>query len=360
MKRLFLIATVFMLVAFTILTGCSSKNTDSEQKAAKTNASDNKQGQPSGTTSGNKPVKAKVKLGSTSATSSHYAYAVSLANSIKKGTDGNITAEVMETGASVDNTRLMKRGDVDLGLITGNIQYDAYNGTGVFKDQKPFKEMRMMFAYADSPDIIIARADSGVKTLQDLNGKKFSAGIAGSSTQTEVKQMLETLGIKPDFVSATLDDAIEKVKNREIVGLAKAATDLDKPDASYVSLSTLTDVNVIGFTDEQMKTVEEKNPQLVKYEVPANVYKNQPNKVIEFGHISAYAVSNKLSEDVVYGMFKSIIENKSIQEEAFAGVKKFDYLDSTIKSSSIPLHPGVIKYFKEKNVNVPDKLIPKQ
>ncbi len=344
-KRSFIMAIVLVLFSFAILTGCGKSQ--SETSASESNT-------------GDKSIQAKLKIGATSATSSHYAYYVALANSIQKGTNENITAEVMETGASVDNIRLMKRGDVDLGLITGNIQYEAYNGTGVFKDQGPYKDLRMFLAYADSPVILIVRADSGVKTLEDLHGMKFSAGFAGSATQTEVQQMLDSLGIQPEYVSATLDDAIEKIKNREIVGLAKAATDLDKPDASYVSLSTLTEVNIIGPTEEQAKIIAEKNPQLVKYEIPANIYANQPNKLIEFGHVSATGISNNVSEDVVYEMVKAIVDNKTIQEEAFAGVKKMDYLNGTIKNSSIPLHPGVIKYLKENNVEIPDNLIPQE
>ena len=60
--------------------------------------------------SNTKEVRANLKFGTTSATSGPFAYFVFVANSIKESTNGNINVDVVETGASVDNIRLMKRG----------------------------------------------------------------------------------------------------------------------------------------------------------------------------------------------------------------------------------------------------------
>lgn len=297
-----------------------------------------------------------LKVGATPSSTSHYSYFVALANSINKGTNGKIKVDVVETSASLDNLRLMSRGDIDFGLVTSYVQFDAYNGVGLFANAKPYKELRSFITYSVAPVPIYVRADSGIESVYDLNGKKFNAGVSGSSTAEEVKLMLSTLGIKPDYVDASLDDAMEMIKNKEIVGYSISASSVKSPDASVLSLSTLIDIKVLGFSKEDAEKIEKNNPNLIRYEIPANVYDNQPKPLAVFGHTSSVAVSTNLPEDVVYEMFKATVENKAMQEEAFPSVKNYDYLNFIIESSTIPIHPGVIRYLEEQGIEVPEKL----
>lgn len=305
---------------------------------------------------GESGTKANLKVGATPSSSSHYTYFVALANSIKKGSKGKLNVDVVETSGSVDNVRLMKRGDVDFGLVTSTTQFDAYNGKGEFSKGKPYKELRMFIPYSSAPVPIFVRADSKIETVYDLEGKKFNAGVSGSSTADEVKLMLSTLGIKPNYVDATLDDAIEMVKNREIVGLAKSASTVDSPDASILSLSTLIDIKVLGFSKDDSDKIARENPNLLRFEIPANIYENQPKPLNVFGHVAAVAAPTTLSEETGYKMFKAIVENKKIQEESFPSLKNYDYFKFITESSPIPLHPGVIKYLEEKGIKIPEKL----
>lgn len=307
----------------------------------------------SGGESGKKVI---LKAGAPPASSSAYSYYVALANSVKEGTKGKINVDVVETGASVDNIRLFKRGDIDFGTVTNSTQFDSYYGEGVFAKDEPYKDLRMFIPYSISPIALVVRADSKIESVYDLEGKKFNAGVAGSSTAEEVKLMLGTLGIEPDYVEATLEDAIEMVKNREIVGLAKTASAVDTPDASILNLSTLIDLKVLGFTKEDADKIQNKHPKLLKFEVPANVYENQSEPLNAIGLVGAVAAPTTLSEETAYEMFKAIVENKEMQEEAYPTLKELDYFETIIQTSTIPIHPGVIKYLEENGVEVPEKL----
>ncbi len=55
---------------------------------------------------------------------------------------------------------------------------------------------------------VIVRKDSGVKTLKDLEGKPFVAGFMASVCEKDVMEMLDILGIKPNYVRASIDDSI--------------------------------------------------------------------------------------------------------------------------------------------------------
>ena len=105
------------------------------------------------------PAGAKnLSLGSTNATSSHYQIAVAMGKAIEAGMSGT-TVTVVETGASVDNVRRLMRGEIDLGLVAGDVFVQARNGTGQFKGHA-VKDLVALYPYDDSILNIAVRADS--------------------------------------------------------------------------------------------------------------------------------------------------------------------------------------------------------
>lgn len=300
--------------------------------------------------------KSNYKLGALTATSSSYSFYVAVANSIKKGTNDKFAVDVIETSASNDNVRLLKRGDIDMGLVTSFTQIEAYNGIGAFEEAGPYEELRMFLPSSIQPVPFFIRADSNIETVYDLDGKKFNPGTAGSATATSTKLILDTLGIYPEYVEATLDDAIEMVKNKEIVGFAKGSSSVDLPDASVISLSTLIDIKTLGLTKEDADIVGEALPNLTRIVVPANIYDGQSEAIETFGQIGAMASTTNLSEQAGYEIFKAIVENKAMQEEAYPSVKTIDYVDLLLEYSEIPIHAGVVKYLEETGVEVPEHL----
>ncbi len=298
-----------------------------------------------------------IKIGSSNPSSSHYALAIALAESVKAGTKGRVTADVIQSGGSVANIKLLRRGEIAFGIAAGGNQYQAYTGTGPFEGAA-YPDLRTFLLYSITPVVMVVRADSGVKTVYDLNGKRFNAGISGSSTERETRSALGALGIKPDYYSASLDDAMSEMKDRRIVGFTKSAASLTSPDGSVLDVSALLDIRVLEVpeTDKILKA----DPTLIITTVPAGVYEKQgqtgPMKV--FGHVSGYASSKTVDTEIIYQAYKAIVENKEIQVKAFPGVKEADYLETTVGLANIPLHAGVIKYLREKGVSVPDRLVP--
>jgi TRAP transporter TAXI family solute receptor len=299
----------------------------------------------------------QIKIGSSPASSSHYGLAVALGESVKLGTGGKMTADVLQTNGSVANIKLLQRNEIAYGIAAGGIQYQAFHGVGPFEGAA-YKDIRTFFLYNTTPVMIVVREDSGVKTVHDLNGRRFNAGIQGSGTEREVRAVLESVGVKPDYYSASLDDAMNAMKDNRIVGLAKSAAGLTSPDGSILDLSALIKVRVLPIPDAEK--VMQSHPTLMVATVPMGVYEKQgqtaPLKVQ--AHASGYATSTKVSADVIYQSLKSIIANKEMQEKVFPAVKGVDYADTTIELANIPLHAGVIRLFKEMGKTIPTNLIP--
>ncbi|MBW2513636.1 MAG: TAXI family TRAP transporter solute-binding subunit, partial [Deltaproteobacteria bacterium] len=92
--------------------------------------------------------------------------------------DLNVTA--IATGGSVDNNRQARKENLDVWLTHALTAYDNWNGVGVFKDEKPFKSIRMLSGVYENHHHFVALEKSGIKTMSDLKGKKVVLGSAGS------------------------------------------------------------------------------------------------------------------------------------------------------------------------------------
>src|SRR5512143_2037321 len=169
-------------------------------------------------------------MGSTQSSSSHYAYFVAVAKIINARVP-EVAISVVETGASVDNINRIKKGDLDMGMTTIHLQYQAYHGLDAWKD-KPIKDQYVMWVYQPAPQNFVVREDSGVKTVYDLAGKPFNPGIRGSATEKTVEAILDALGVVPNFVRGGTEDAVASIKDKRVVGYVKSGAGVDSLDAS--------------------------------------------------------------------------------------------------------------------------------
>ncbi len=298
-----------------------------------------------------------IKIGSSNPSSSHYALSVALGESIRVGTEGRIVADIIQSGGSIANMKLLRRGEIAFGIADGASQHHAYHGSGAFEGAI-YPDVRTFFLYNVTPVILVVRADSGVKTVYDLNGKRFNAGLSGSATERETRSAFEALGVKPNYYSASLDDAIDAMKDKRIVGFTKSAASISSPDGSVLDAGALLDIRVLVIPEPEK--IVKHDPTLIITTVPAGVYEKQgqPGAFTVFGHVSGYATTKQIDPEIVYRSFRAIVENKDMQVKVFPGVKASDYLKMTVEMTSIPLHAGVVRYLKEKGVSVPDKLVP--
>ncbi|MBI5606860.1 MAG: TAXI family TRAP transporter solute-binding subunit [Deltaproteobacteria bacterium] len=300
--------------------------------------------------------KKQLAMGSTQSSSSHYAYFVAVAKVINaKVPEVNIS--VVETGASVDNINRMKKGDLDMGMTTVHVQYQAYHGLGVWKD-KPIKDQYVLWVYQAAPQNFVVREDSGVKTVQDLAGKPFNPGMRGSATEKTAESILSALGVVPNYYRGGTEDTVASIKDKRTVGYVKSGAGVDTLDASTLDIATFTPIRLLGFTPKDIATVQAKFPFLSTVSLPKGLYKDSP-AYKTFAMLIGVAAKKDLPEDLVYKMVKSACENIADQVAAYPSIKGVNLAKLTLETSTVPLHPGAIKYYKELGLKIPDNLIPK-
>lgn len=288
--------------------------------------------------------KSSITFGSTNATSSNYALAVAMSKAIKKELP-NANVSMIETGASVDNVRRMTKGEIDFGLVMADTSIQALAGTGPFQG-KAVEDLAVLYVHDIVTLQLVVRADSGVATLKDLQGKKFSAGIRGSGAELLTRQMFQLMGIEPQWSPGSIQDAIEGTQNRQLAGYSKYGVGAGL-DATLRELMVSTPMRYLSFDKEQQAAILAKIKGVDFAEIPANTIPGQAavTTPIVFGTYSARV--GTMDDATAFSIAKAINENKQFLVDVFPHLKDMNFKAVALKSETLglKLHPGAKKYW---------------
>jgi len=294
----------------------------------------------------------KMLIGSTSASSSHYGYFVAVSQVVNAKVP-NLETSVVETGATVDNLRRIARDQIDFGLVTTNVMSQAYYGKESFAGS-PVKA-KLLWVYVIAPQNVIVRKDSGITSIAGLNGKKFNPGLKGSATEKTSEAVFKAIDVTPDYYRGSTTDIVSAVKDNHIVGYVKSGAGL-KLDASTRDISTFTPISILTLTSDQTASIQKAMPELSTVNVPAGAGPGI-GAYTTWGFAVACAAGLKMDEETAYRIVKAICEDKTVQATAMSDVKNVDFVEMTLKFATSPLHPGAIRYFKERGASIPEQLI---
>ncbi len=305
--------------------------------------------------------KVDLNFGVINSNSSHYLHFVAKAKVWNEKVPlVNIT--VVAAGSPSQNVAQLVSGQFDLVNYDPVAGYDMFNGVGDWQG-KPIADLRILFNDVDFVNVIMVREDSGIRSIEDLNGKAFHPGQPGSSAARAVQSAFDLLGIKPNYLQGSTADAIKAVQDKKIVGYVKATAVGTKADATMLQLAATTKMRAIGFSKTQSDQISAKFPQYTFNVLPkgaeGNFYNNDQD-VLCFSAGLGQATLKKLDAGIVYEMVKAVFANKSTIDQAYPGYGAYDLAQQTIKFAAIPLHAGTVRYLKEIGVTVPAKLIPSE
>ncbi|MGB9920045.1 MAG: TAXI family TRAP transporter solute-binding subunit [Moorellales bacterium] len=264
------------------------------------------------------------------------------------------TAEV--TGASVENLRLVGNGDIQMGLAMDDAVYHALKGIQEFN--APIKVYTLFEMYPHFLHMVTL-SGSSINSVYDLKGKRVSVGAPGSGTEVMSRQVLEALGITyNDFTVHRLSftENTEALRDNVIdVGIWSVGP----PTSSIMDLATTHKIKLIGLAKEDIEKVIAKHPYYYPMELPAGTYQGVDSPVAGVSVWNACVVSPELSEEMVYNIAKAVFEHVNELIAVYPGAK-WTTPESTVKYATAPLHPGVVKYFREIGVQVPERLLPEK
>lgn len=279
----------------------------------------------------------------------------SLINS-KLGSEG-IVASAQESGGSPENINMMARGEAEAAVLLASVVVDAYNGKGAFEG-KPYKDLRMITVLWPNVVQMVVTEKSGIKTYQDLRGKRVSVGQLGSGTEPNTKAALDGAGmtykdIVPEFLG--FSQSADAIKDGRIVA-AQLSGGIPHPSVLDLFASRV-GVRLLSLTQEEIERACERHPEFAEFTIPANTYPGQDYVVRTIATTTALGIRKDIPEELVYKITKTIFENLDYIHKSYSALEYMS-LERAIPGLVAPLHPGAVRYFKERGLKIPEKLIP--
>ena len=141
-----------------------------------------------------------ITIGTGGQTGVYYVVGQSICRLVNRLEDANIKCNAPSTGGSVANINGIKSGELDMGVAQSDVQYQAYNGTKSFEGDA-YTDLRAVFRVHGEPLTLLARADSGITTLDDLEGKRVNIGNPGSGQRNTMQVVMDAKGWTEDTFS---------------------------------------------------------------------------------------------------------------------------------------------------------------
>ena len=268
-----------------------------------------------------------------------------LVNKNRKET--GVRCSVESTGGSVYNVNTIKEGELEFGVAQSDIQYNAYNGVVQF-DGEPFEGLRSVFSVHPEPFTVVARADSGVSTFEDLKGKRMNIGNPGSGQRATMEVVMDKLGwTSDDFALATELKPAEQSAALCDNQIDAMVYTVGHPSGSIQEATTACDSVLVEVAGPAIDELVADNPYYRTAIIPGGMYRGNDEDVQTFGVGATIVTSADVSEDAVYAVVSAVFDNfedfKGLHP-AFANLKPEEMIKAGL---SAPLHPGAVKYYKE-------------
>lgn len=324
-KNLFKLTTILSVMALFILAACGSDSSNG-----------------SGGGEGEQEVEfLSILTGGTTGT--YYPLGGMFAQLIEEETGISTTAESSQ--ASAANMTALKDEKAEIAFVQTDIAYYAANGELMFEGDKIDMVSAIGALYPETVQLVTT-AKSGIKTFDDLKGKKVSVGAPGSGTFANAEQLLEIHGLTMDDIDPQNLDFGESQESLQSGQIDAAFITAGAPTAAVETLNATTEVVIVPVEEAKADELIEKYPYYAKDVVPKGTYGLEADvPTVSVG--AMLVVQNNIPDDVVYDITKAIYDNASSLTHPKG---KFIKPETGLDGIGIPIHPGAKRYFDEKGV----------
>lgn len=288
------------------------------------------------------PANLILATGGTSGT--YYPFGGAMAQIFNSKIEGmNVTAQ--STGASVENLKLIGKKEVELAIVQNDTMDYAINGTEAFADGKIENVRAITTLYPEVVQIVVSKK-SGIASMADVKGKKFSVGAPGSGVEANARQILEAVGLTyddftPNYLS--FSESGDQYKDNLIDGFLFTS---GLPNSAIQDVGAQNELVFISLDDATIKALTEKYQFLTEFTIPADTYPGQTAEVKTVAVKATLVCGAEVPEETVYNLTKALFENQPELASAHAKGELLD-IKTAADGVSIPFHPGAEKYLKE-------------
>lgn len=267
----------------------------------------------------------------------------------KKRKEYNLRMTVESTGGSVFNVNALMNGDLEMGVVQSDLQYQAMKGIGAWEGE-PQGKLRAVFSIHPEIVTIIAAVDSQINGVADFKGKIINIGAPGTGQRVNALDLITAAGLDPkrDLQTEGIKPA-ESAKMLQDGRIDAFFYTVGHPNGSIKE--AVAGARKVAFVPVEQALVDQlvaEQPYYAAANIPVAPYTGVANSepVPSFGVKATICSSADVPDDVIYTITKEVFENLEVLKTlhpALAILTK----ENMLQGLSAPLHPGALKYYRE-------------
>ncbi|UWZ99356.1 TAXI family TRAP transporter solute-binding subunit [Vibrio splendidus] len=303
-------------------------------------------------------------LATASTGGTYYPVGVALAtlSKVKLAPKQHFSLAAISSAGSGENVKLLNENEAQFAILQGLYGAWAWQGLGPYEKSGSQTQLRSVSMLWQNVEHFIVRSDltetGTMSDLENLNGKKFSIGKKNSGTENSGRQIMQGLSVNPEqFKLAFMGygGSASALQNGTIDGMnTPAGVPVGAVTQAFAALGE--DIQILSFTDAQIKQANGDYNIWTKYEIPANTYPGVDEPITTIAQPNFLAVREDISEEDVYQLTKAIYENLPFLQGIHKATKAMA-LEKGIAGLPVPLHPGAARYYQEVGIDIPSELI---
>lgn len=274
----------------------------------------------------------------------------------------NISLSAISSAGSLENIKLLRDNQAQFALLQGVFAAWGWNGEGPVS--RPQTELRSVGAMWQNVEHFVLMSNlvqnGSISDLANLTGQRYVLGARNSGAEQTGRYILEELGI--DYENAmTLaymgyGGAANAIQDGNVVGMnVPAGAPVSAITQAFAQMGDR--LTLLDFTEEELAAINRRYNLWDWYDLPPGTYPNQNTLVRSVGSPNVLAVRADVPDEVVYQVTRVIWENLAALQDIHSATRDMD-LSIALKGLGAPLHPGAMRYYREKGMEIPQGLFP--
>ena len=291
-----------------------------------------------------------VTLGTGGVTGVYYAVGGSVCRLVNRDRARNgIRCTVEASAGSVANVDALEREAVGFALLQSDVQFNAYKGLGGFAKGGAHPQLRAVFSLYPEMLTVLAARDSAARVLMDLKQQRVSVGLSGSGSRALVEEWFQATG----WQAADLPPVTERTADEQGYALCEHKIDAMVYVAGHPASNvarTIKDcgARLLGLNPANVDKYLAERPYAVAVDIPAGLYAGVGTPTPTVAVLATLCTTADMPEATVYAVVKAVFDNLDDFKALHPALTTLDAHKMVQQGLSAPLHPGALRYYKER------------
>ncbi|MEJ2085621.1 MAG: TAXI family TRAP transporter solute-binding subunit, partial [Acidobacteriota bacterium] len=282
-------------------------------------------------------------LATGSTKSSYYAVGTGIANLLKREIEG-LGMEVLESGGSLENARLIDRNEAQLGLMQNDVAFDSVMTDKVLGHRSD-RLVALLALYQDEAHVLV-RSDGDIQELEDLRGRKVHLTSKGDGGRFSSESVFAHFGMDIEILDGVSPAGPEAIRGLQDGSVSASMFWSPAPVMGLMPMLRSGTVELLSLEEKSIRGLRLSHPFLIPVVIPRHTYPRQAADIDTIAVTSLLVGSADLPDEFVEDTLTAIFDNVPdlIAAHPRSARISFDTAFRLENGISIPLHPAAKRF----------------